>query len=58
MNGWRRQKQKGIRVRSQHGALVCVRWLRTISRKRKPFQYLSDLEEKIFETNHPVYFWC
>ena len=24
MNGWQKAKQKGVRVRSQHGALVCV----------------------------------
>ena len=34
-----RAKQKGIRVRSQHGALVW--WLRTIWRQLKPFQSLS-----------------
>ena len=33
-------KQKGIRVRSQHGVLVCV-GLRAVWRKLKPFQHLS-----------------
>ena len=35
-------KQKGIRVRSRHGDLVCVAaQARTILRKQKPFQFLS-----------------
>ena len=39
-------KQKGIRVRSQHGALVCV----------VAQDDLEKTEEQSFETNHPVYF--
>ena len=49
-------KQKGIRVRSQHGALVCVVNQDDLEKTRSHSNVFHDLEEHGVETNHPVYF--
>ena len=51
-----RAKQKGIRVRSQHGALVCVVNQDDLEKNRSHSNDFDDLEEQGVETNHPVYF--
>ena len=44
-------KQKGIRVRSQHGALVCVV-------AQDDLEKTDDLEKQSFKTNNSVHLWA
>ena len=57
MVGEVKAKQKGIRVRSQHGALVRVVAQDDLEKTEAIPIFFHDLEEQSFETNHPVCFW-
>ena len=53
---WTKTKHKGIRARSQRGALVCGGSGR-FGENRSFFNFFHDMEEQCFEENYRVYVW-